>query len=103
MSKKRNIPEQEKPPEPETIYHAVFGLAATIFGVVCYGLAFAEPVGIYGLIAGIVCEIAAPGFFRIQKKKKELPWCKYMLIAAYVLLILGVLFMIGGIIWASTQ
>ena len=82
--------------------YAILGAVACALGAIMYGLAF-TPVAIYGLIAGIVCEIAACGLFRAQQKRRPMLWAKVVLIISYVLLALGAAFMVGGIIWAALQ
>lgn len=112
MSNKKNrnqIPEEQTAPAaPEgpatakdSIY-AILGAAAGVLEVVLYGLAF-TPVGVYVIIGGIVCGIAACGLIRTQQKRRPLAWAKVLYIMCCVVLALGVLFMIGGIIWASMQ
>lgn len=97
---RKGEPEQ---PVPQTTYHSWLGLAAAALGAILYGLAFVQPVGVYGIIGGIVCELAALGFFRTQKKRRPLKWCRAANVAAYVLFGLGLAFMTGGIIAASLQ
>ena len=82
--------------------YAILGAVACALGAIIYGLAF-TPVAIYGLIAGIVCEIAACGLFRAQQKRRPMLWARVVLIISYVLLALGAAFMVGGIIWAALQ
>ena len=97
MSNKKNrnqIPEEQTAPAapegPATAKDSIYGLAFT-------------PVGVYGIIGGIVCGIAACGLIRTQQKRRPLAWAKVLYIMCCVVLALGVLFMIGGIIWASMQ
>lgn len=82
--------------------YAILGAIAGALGIVLYGLAF-TPVGIYGIIGGILCEIAACGLFAAQKKRQPLGWAKVVHVICCVALAIGAAFMIGGIIWASTR
>ena len=102
QEKDGNMPEEKSPATAKECIYAILGAAAGALGAILYGLAF-SPAGIYGLIGGIVCEIAACGLFRTQKKRRPAGWAKIPAIICYILLALGVVFMTGGIIWASLQ
>ena len=102
-NKREEMPEAPETPQTTTSADAVCGAVAGGLGIILYVLSLVTPVAIYGLIGGIVCEIAACGLLRTQQKKRPLFWAKAVYIACCVLLALGVAFMIGGIIWASLQ
>ncbi|MCD8309372.1 MAG: hypothetical protein LUD19_05890 [Clostridia bacterium] len=100
MSKKKHLPEPIEETPVTTKAYIYAAIACVCLGAVFYGLMFTV-ISIYGLIAGIVFEIAALGFSRTQKKKNPVKWGKYVDIAGYVLLIAGVAFMVAGIIYGS--
>ena len=105
MSKHKKKPQEtEEPPKPTTTYFWC-AVAACALGVALYVLNVALPAVflVYGIIGGILCQLGALSFARTQQKRYPLKYGKVVTIAAYALLIAGIAFMIGGIIWASTQ
>ena len=105
MSKHKRPQElPEEPPKPTTTYFWC-AVAACALGLVLYVLNVALPsvFQVYGIIGGILCALGALSFAKTQKKRFPVKYGKVVTIAAYVLLVAGVAFMIGGIIWAGTQ
>lgn len=105
MNKHRQHTElPEEPPKPTRTY-LWCAVAACALGLILYVLNVALPslFQVYGIIAGILCELGALAFAKTQKKRFPVKYGKIVTVAAYVLLIAGVAFMIGGIIWAGTQ
>ena len=106
MSKHKKRP-QETHEEPSSPTATCFwcAVAACALGLLLYVLNAALPTvfQVYGIIGGILCELGALAFANTQKKRFPLKYGKVVTIAAYVLLVAGIAFMTGGIIWAQTQ
>ena len=106
MSKKNRKTEseqQENEPQSTTKNYFYFAIAACALGVIAFVLGVALPslIGVYGVIAAILCELACLAFLTTQKKKNNFKAVKYLLIISYILVGLFVLFMIGGIIYMN--
>ncbi|MCD8286271.1 MAG: hypothetical protein LUD50_03475 [Clostridia bacterium] len=106
MSKKHKTTEEEQVPEvpytKKTYFYVAIG--STAVSVVFAVLGFTVSViNIYGIIVAILMSLAALSFLATQKKKNNFKAVKPLTIINYVILILLILFIIGGIIWAATQ
>lgn len=106
MSKKNNKTEneqQENELKSTTKNFFYFGVAACAFGAAMFilGVTLPKVIGVYGVIAAILCELAALAFFTTQKKKNDFKAVKYLKIISYILLGVFLAFMIGGIIYMS--
>lgn len=88
-----------QPPVPNRIYFYI-ACAACGLAVIFFGLTF-SPLGIYALISSILLGIAALAFTRAQEKKYKFGGIKYVKIAGYAVLIISVLFFIGGLIYSA--
>lgn len=89
--------------------YAYIGIALTAAGfsvfIAAVALALILTDGTFAVIlviAAIVSFILAAAYLKKQKKKNDLPWLKYVTIAAYTGLIAVAAFFIGGIIYAGT-
>ncbi|MCD8295863.1 MAG: hypothetical protein LUE27_11585 [Clostridia bacterium] len=105
MSKKHKTSEEQEPEVPytkKTYFYMAVG--TTIVSVIFAILGFAISVlGFYGIIVSILMSLASLSFLSTQKKKNNFSAVKPLTIVNYVILILLILFIIGGIIWAATQ
>ncbi|MCD8371855.1 MAG: hypothetical protein LUD27_00950 [Clostridia bacterium] len=100
MSKKKHLPEPIEKEPVTTKAYIYAGIECEALGAELYGNMITD-IKIYGLITGIVFEIAGLGFCRTQKNKNPVKFGKYVNIAGYILLIAGVVFMIAGVIYGA--
>ena len=84
----------------KTYFYIALGLL--IAGAVAFGVSFTK-LGIYALIASMLCEIAAITFVNLQKKKNDFKWLIYLKVAAYILFAAALLVFAGGTIWSSQK
>ncbi len=102
---KKNEPSNLNGEQPQSDSTAFFwvGAAASAAGLVLFVLTLCIPhiLGVYGLIAEVLCSLASLSFLNTQKKKNNFKAVLYVTIAAYVLLAVFIAFFIGGIIYAS--
>ncbi len=102
MSKKHKKTEEEQPVEEPYTKKTYFYVAivSTAIAVIFAVLGFAVSViNIYGIIVAILMSLAALSFLATQKKKNNFKAVKPLTIVNYVILILLILFIIGGIIY----
>lgn len=97
MSKKKHL--QDEPKEQTTTKRYLYtGIICGALGFIFYILILA--ISMYGLITGIVFEIAALGFLRTQQLKNPQKVCKIIQIICYILLGIGVLIFLGGVLYS---
>lgn len=91
-------------PESDAKTYFWVGAGAAVAGVIVFVLTLCLPkiLGVYGLIAAVLCALVSLSFLGTQKKKNNFKAVLYVTIAAYVLLAVYVAFFIGGIIYASS-
>lgn len=96
------IDEQNKAEQPKSNSKVYFyaAIAACVLGVVSFGLAFSV-LKIYSLIASVVFFLAALALLGTQKKVNNFVGVLFLKVIAYVLLVMVVLFFIGGIIFSA--
>ena len=86
----------------ETTTNYYIALVCAILGAIALPLCF-TPLGVYALIAGMLCEICALAFCEKQKKNKPLKSLKWINIIAYVVLGITALIFVGGIVYVYTN
>ena len=91
-------------PESDTKTYFWVGAGAAVAGVIAFVLTLCLPkiLGVYGLIAAVLCALVSLSFLGTQKKKNNFKAVLYVTIASYILLAVYVAFFIGGIIYASS-
>lgn len=80
-----------------------FGIAALALGALFFGLSFVPAIGLFGLCASIVLEIAAISLFKTQKVRNKLKGTDALYILSYVLLVTFAAFFIGGIVYSAMK
>ncbi len=105
MSKKHKKTEEEQPAEEpytkKTYFYVAVGTTAVsvIFAVLGFTISV---LGFYGIIVSILMSLASLSFLATQKKKNNFKAVKPLTIVNYVILVLLILFIIGGIIYSAT-
>ncbi len=105
MSKKHKTTEEQPPEEPytkKTYFYVALG--STVISAAFAVLGFTVSViSIYGIIVSILMSLAALSFLATQKKKNDFKAVRPLTVINYVIVVLLVLFIIGGIIYSYTN
>jgi len=102
---KKNEPSNlngEQPQSDSTTFFWV-GAAASAAGLVLFVLTLCIPhiLGVYGLIAAVLCSLASLSFLNTQKKKNNFKAVLYVKIGAYCVTGIAALLFIGGLIYSA--
>ena len=104
VEKKDELKKVSAAPESDakTYFWVGAGASAAVIIVFVLTLCLPKILGVYGLIAAVLCALVSLSFLGTQKKKNNFKAVLYVTIAAYILLAVYVAFFIGGIIYASS-
>lgn len=82
--------------------YAYIAIALIALSAVSFGLAFTM-LGIYAIIASVLCSLAALAFADVQKRKNNFKRLVIIRICAYVTLGISVAFFTCGLIWSAIK